>query len=51
MTWWIDFLEIELFDPLTLYKQCLIELLVIHSNTWNHLTVYKQMSNVEEKNC
>ena len=25
----------------------LIELLVIHDNTWNHLAVYKRMSNIE----
>ena len=26
---------------------CLIELLIIHSNTWNHLTMCKTMSNIE----
>ena len=26
---------------------CLIELLVLHTNTCNHLTVYKRMSNIE----
>ena len=35
-------LEIELLDDLTVCKQktdVLIELLVIHSNTWNYLTL------------
>ena len=41
-------LEIELFLHLTVCKQMTdVELLVIHSNSWNHLTVCKQMSNVE----
>ena len=36
-----ELLEIELFDHLTVCKRmwCLIELLVIHSSTWNHLTL------------
>ena len=42
--------QIELFDHLTGYKQMTdIELLVLHSNTWNFLTVCKQISNVESK--
>ena len=43
-------LEIELFDHLIVCKtnDSLIELLVIHSNPWNHLTVGKQMSNIEK---
>ena len=42
--------QIEQFDHLTVFKQMtfLIELLVILSNTWNRLTVCKQMSNVEK---
>ena len=43
----IELLEIGQFEFLTVHKLCLIELLVIDSNTWNHLTVCKQMSNVE----
>ena len=37
----MELLEIELFDHLTVSKQmteCLIDLLVIHSNTWKNLT-------------
>ena len=34
--------EIELFDHLTVLKKSLIELLVIHSNTWNHLALLTQ---------
>ena len=38
-------LEIELFDHSTACKNewCLIEVLVIHENTWNHLIVCKQI--------
>ena len=32
--------QIELFEHLIACKQ-MTELLVLHSNTWNHLTVYK----------
>ena len=38
----IELFDIELFDHLTVWKQMtdvLIELLVIHGNTWNHLTL------------
>ena len=46
---WIELLEIELFDNLSGWTSdwYLIELLVIQSSTWNHLTVCKLMSNVE----
>ena len=27
-----------------------VKLLLLHSNTWNHLTMYKQMSSVSFKN-
>ena len=33
-----------------LYRVALIELLVLHSNTWNNLTVCKWMNSVEEDN-
>ena len=42
----IKLFEIELFDHLTVSKQksdVLIEMLVIHSDTWNYLTVWKRM--------
>ena len=36
---------LERFDHLTVCKQmtCLIELFVIDSNTWNHVTMCKRM--------
>ena len=41
----MEMFEIELFDHLIACKNdwCLIELLVMHSNTWKSLTVCKQM--------
>ena len=36
--------QIELFNHLTLQKNDDVELLVLDSNTWDHLTVCKQMS-------
>ena len=51
MTCWIELLEIELFDHLSVCKYCcLIELLMIDSNTWTHLTVYKKLSSSSFKN-
>ena len=36
---------IELFKHLTVCKQMIdVELFVLHSDAWNHLTVWKQMS-------
>ena len=45
-----ELLEIELFDLCVNNDCCLIELFVIHINTWNLLAVYKRMSNVELSN-
>ena len=40
--------QTELYDHLSVCKQISdVELLVLYSNTWNHLTMYKQMNNVE----
>ena len=35
--------QIELFNYLNVCKQMTDELLILHSNTWNHLTVCKQV--------
>ena len=44
MTCKTELLERELFDHLTVRKQMNdIKLLQLHNNTWNHLTVCKQM--------
>ena len=41
-------LETEVFDHLTVCKQMTLnELIELHNNTWNNLTVGYQMSNVE----
>ena len=42
-----ELFEIELFDYFTVLVNdwSLIKLLVLNSNTWNHLTVCKQMIN------
>ena len=40
---WIELLEIELFDPLTVYRQMTnVKLWLLYSNTWNHLSVNKK---------
>ena len=48
--------EIELFDHFIIGKQMTDELLVIYSNTWNHVAVKKRISlgsfkNVFDKMC
>ena len=46
MTCLIELLEIDLVNYLTVCKQMsLIELLLLHSNTWKYLTVFRQMIN------
>ena len=55
----IEFLEIELFDHLTVCKQMtdfMILWIVIYRSTWNHLNVCKRMSlgsikNIVNKMC
>ena len=44
-----ELLEIELFNHLIVWKNdwCLIKLLEIPNNTWNHLSVCKWMNRVE----
>ena len=45
-----ELLEIDLFDHLMAFNAwCLIELLVIHSNNWNHLTVWKNWAQARLK--
>ena len=49
----IQLLRIEMFDHLTVYKQMadvLIQLLLIHSNTWNHLTLLSLLLNWSVRN-
>ena len=41
--------QIELFDHLTVRKQMTdVKLLVLHNNTWNHLSMCKRISSFEQ---
>ena len=47
LNWIVKNTTVWLFKCVKTNDWCLIELLVTHSNVWNHLTVCQQMSNAE----
>ena len=46
---WIELLEIELFDQLTVQNRIKIELFELNRNKWNNLIVFKKLALVPLK--